>query len=232
VVKLVKAGFREKTVVSIINSRPTRFDLSPDRLIELKKAGVTDKVILAMLNVGSGVFVEDIGDGGWDDDVDSIFGRRKGESAGVPGSGNSSGSSPNSTLGGSDPGSTNIFGSSGGSRGRTRSRSGSGGSEGETETVGSATVRIIRPPAEAGGGPPKLERTPTLTNDSVVELVEAGFTEGTIIRRIEGSPAEYDLRAEKLQELKRRRVSDQVISAMRRAMMGDDGAEPSSTAKP
>ncbi|MBA2646675.1 MAG: hypothetical protein H0U81_07745, partial [Pyrinomonadaceae bacterium] len=45
-------------------------------------------------------------------------------------------------------------------------------------------------------------------------------------------PAEYDLRAEKLAELKRRRVSDQVIAAMRRAMMGDDGAEPSSTVKP
>jgi len=93
-------------------------------------------------------------------------------------------------------------------------------------------VRIIRPPAEAGGAPPKLERTPTLTNDSVVELVEAGFTEGTIIRRIEGSPAEYDLRAEKLAELKRRRVSEAVIAAMRRAMMGDDEAESTPTAKP
>ena len=228
VMKLVRAGFREKTVVAIINSRPTRFDLSPERLIELKKGGVSERVILAMLNVGEGVLIEDLGDGGWDDDVDSIFGRR-GSKGGDAGSGNSAGNSGGS---GSDPSSTNIFGSSGGSRGRTRSRTGSGGSEGETETVGSATVRIIRPPAEAGGAPPKLERTPTLTNDSVVELVEAGFTEGTIIRRIEGSPAEYDLRAEKLAELKRRRVSEAVIAAMRRAMMGDDEAESPSTAKP
>ncbi len=226
VMKLVRAGFREKTVIAIINSRQTRFDLSPERLIELKKGGVSERVILAMLSVGEGVLVEDLGDGSWDDDADSIFGRRgsRGGDSSSNGAGNSGG--------GGDPGSTNIFGSSGGSRGRTRSRSGTGGSEGETETVGSATVRIIRPPAEAGGAPPKLERTPTLTNDSVVELVEAGFTEGTIIRRIEQSPAEYDLRAEKVQEMKRRRVSEQVISAMRRAMMGDDGKESPSAAKP
>ena len=42
VVKLVRAGFREKTVVAIINARPVSFDLSPDRLIELKK-GDEDK---------------------------------------------------------------------------------------------------------------------------------------------------------------------------------------------
>ncbi|HKQ51315.1 MAG TPA: hypothetical protein VJT74_03035, partial [Pyrinomonadaceae bacterium] len=49
VIKLVRAGFKEKTVIAIIRSRPARFDLSPDRLIELKRAGVTENVILAML---------------------------------------------------------------------------------------------------------------------------------------------------------------------------------------
>ncbi len=67
----------------------------------------------------------------------------------------------------------------------------------DTLTTGSASVRIIRPPAEAGGAA-KLERTPTLTNDSVVELVEAGFSEGTIVRRIEQSPVEFDLSPAKL----------------------------------
>lgn len=222
VMKLVKAGFREKTVIAIINSRPTRFDLAPDKLIDLKKGGVTERVILAMISVGGGVLFEDTGDGGdgWDNDgeMDAIFGRRK-NGAGAPGgSDGQRGSAP-----ADDPGSVNIFGSSGGSRGRTRTRAGNGSSEGETETVGSATVRILRPPAESGGGaPPKLERTPTLTNDSVAELVEAGFTEGTIIRRIEQSPAEYDLRAEKLAELKKRRVPDTVIAAMRAAMSSDE----------
>jgi hypothetical protein len=86
-------------------------------------------------------------------------------------------------------------------------------------------VRILRPPAESGGpvAAPKLEKTPTLTNESVVELVEAGFTEGTIIRRIEQSPVEFDLAVEKLAELRRRRVTEPIIVAMR-AAMGDDGA--------
>src|SRR5918999_2474680 len=49
VVKLVRAGFSEKAVIAIIRARPVRFDLAPERLIELKKGGVSEKVILAML---------------------------------------------------------------------------------------------------------------------------------------------------------------------------------------
>jgi hypothetical protein len=67
-----------------------------------------------------------------------------------------------------------------------------------------------------------MEKTPTLTNDSVVELVEAGFSEGTIVRRIEQSPAEFDLAPEKLAELRKRRVSEPVIAAMRAAMSDDE----------
>ena len=47
----------------------------------------------------------------------------------------------------------------------------------------------------------KLEKTPTLNNESVIKLVEAGFSEGTIIKRIEDSPAEFDLSTAKLVEL-------------------------------
>jgi siroheme synthase len=84
-------------------------------------------------------------------------------------------------------------------------------------------VRILRPPTEAGNGtgPVKLEKTKSLTNDSIVELVEAGFSEGTIIRRIEQSPVEFDLAADKLEALRKRRVSDKVIVAMK-AAMGED----------
>ena len=209
VVKLVRAGFSDKTVISLIRARPSRFDLTPDRLIELKKSGVSEKIILAMIARDDTSFVAD---DDWDDE-DGFFkdgGPAHSKGAGAP-----------------DPNSTDIFGMGGGSRGRTRSRAGSGGSDGDTQTTGSATVRILRPPAEAGGagagGAPKLEKTPTLTNESVVELVEAGFSEGTIIRRIEQSPAEFDLTAEKLAELRRRRVTEPVIAAMR-AAMSDDGA--------
>jgi hypothetical protein len=88
---------------------------------------------------------------------------------------------------------------------------------------GSATVRILKPPTEAGGaeGPTKLEKTKSLTNESIVELVDAGFSEGTIIRRIEQSPVEFDLAPEKLDALRKKRVTDKVLSAMK-AAMGDD----------
>ncbi|HWS86123.1 MAG TPA: hypothetical protein VN282_04130 [Pyrinomonadaceae bacterium] len=210
VVKLVRAGFKEKTVIAIINARPVSFDLSPDRLIELKKGGVPERVILAMLARAESV---DFASDGWDEDEMPFggFGREGGRQG-----------SPGAT--GSDPGEVNIFGSSGGSSGQTRSRGRDGGDSSDTMTTGSASVRIIKPPTEAGGSA-KLERTPTLTNDSVVELVEAGFSEGTIVRRIEQSPVEFDLAPAKLAELRSRRVTEPVINAMR-AAMGEDEKEP------
>jgi hypothetical protein len=150
----------------------------------------------------------------WDDEMPLGGGLGRAGRQGSPGA---------SGAGGSDPGEVNIFGSAGGTSGRTRSRGQDGSGDSDTLTTGSASVRIIRPPAEAGGSAQqsKLERTPTLTNDSVVELVEAGFSEGTIVRRIEQSPVEFDLTPAKLTELRRRRVSEHVINAMR-AAMGDD----------
>jgi hypothetical protein len=214
VVKLVRAGFKEKTVIAIINVRPVSFDLSPDRLIELKKGGVPERVILAMLARMESI---DFASDGWDDEMSLGGFERPSGRTGAP---NSAGPS------GGDPGETSIFGSSGGSSGRTRSRDGNSGGDTDTLTTGSASVRIIRPPAEAGGASQsKLERTPTLTNDSVVELVEAGFSEGTIVRRIEQSPVEFDLTPAKLTELRKRRVGESVINAMR-AAMGEDAKEP------
>lgn len=211
VVKLVRAGFKDNTVISIIRSRPNQFDLSPDRLIELKKSGVSEKVILAMLAVDDAGFSDE----GWSDDPffkDSLGSR----------SGN------NQTGGGN---SADIFGNSGGSRGSTRSSGGRGGNSDDTETTGSATVKIIRPPADTAGAantPPKMERTPTLTNTSIIELVEAGFSEGTIIRRIEQSPVEFDLSVDKLKELRRRRVTEAIITAMM-AAMSDEPVEKRAT---
>src|SRR5215203_2697031 len=77
VVKLVRAGFKEKTVIAIINARPVSFDLSPDRLIELKKGGVPERVILAMLARSESI---DFASEGWDDDEMPLggFGRESG----------------------------------------------------------------------------------------------------------------------------------------------------------
>jgi hypothetical protein len=205
VVKLAKAGFKEKTIISIISARIPAFDLSADRMIELKRSGVTEKVIVAMLARQEGM--DPFDDDNWGDD------QSLGSTFEMPKS-----SSPN---GGSDPG-TNIFGSSGGSKGQTRSRGGNASASGDTITTGTATVRILRPPTEAGGaGSTKLEKTKTLTNDSIVELVEAGFSEGTIIRRIEQSPVEFDLAVPKVEELRKQRVSEKILAAMK-AAMGDE----------
>jgi hypothetical protein len=211
VVKLAKAGFKEKTIISIINSRTPNFDLSPDRMIELKRNGVTEKVIVAMLARQEGM--DPFDDESWGDE-EFIS---KGLDPKDPKNGNNS-----SGTSGSDPG-TNIFGSSGGAKGRNKSNMGNGGVDNDIMTTGSATVRIIKPPTETGGagGAAKLEKTKSLTNDSIVELVEAGFSEGTIIRRIEQSPVEFDLSASKLDDLRKRRVSDKVLAAMR-AAMGED----------
>lgn len=205
IVKLVRAGFKDKTVIAIIRTRQTHFDLAPDRLIELKRGGVSENVILAMLARGEGVVM----DNSDDFDNDAFFHEEKKPSA-----------TKKPEV--ENENETGIFGSGSGSSGRTRSRGLNGNNEGDTQTSGSVSVKILRPPAEEGGAP-KLERTPTLNNDSIVELVEAGFSEGTIIRRIEGSPVDFDMSASKLAELRRRRVSDRIIAAMKSAL-GDDAA--------
>lgn len=216
VVKLVKAGFKEKTIIQIINTRVPNFELSPERMIELKRNGVSEKVIIAMLARQEGMDPFD-DDETWADE-DFI-------TRGVdPKAGDSGGSNSRSGSGAAsnDPG-TNIFGSSGGAKGRTQSNMGNGGIDNDIVTTGSATVKILRPPSEAGGAGSsvKLEKTKSLTNESIVELVEAGFTEGTIIRRIEQSPVEFDLAPAKLDDLRKRRVSEKIVTAMK-AAMGDE----------
>ena len=79
---------------------------------------------------------------------------------------------------------TDIFGSSGSASGETRSRGESAGNSGQTTTSGSATVRIIRPPSEAGGAELRLEKTPTLTNEAIIDLAKRGFSEGTSIKQL------------------------------------------------
>ena len=195
VIKLVRAGFKEKTVIAIIHSRPSQFDLEPDRLIELKHNGVTENVILAMLAQTAAI------DAGDDFDfTDFDRGDRK----------------ASDNANGAD-----IFGSGSSSGSQTRGRGMRGSNQGSQTTTGSATVRILRPPADENGSSLKLEKTPTLTNDSVIQLVDAGFSEGTIISRIEASPADFDLTETKISELRRHRVTEPVINAMKAAMRED-----------
>ena len=53
VVKMVKAGLGEDIVISTIKSQPGQYTTAADDLIALKKAGVPDKIISAMIDKGS-----------------------------------------------------------------------------------------------------------------------------------------------------------------------------------
>ena len=197
IVRLVKAGFKEKTIITIIGNRPSDFKLDTEHLIELKRSGVNENIILAMLSSQMGiVLVEDEWSG------ESLFkDSKKGDSKAQGGEG--------------------IFGSGSSSQSSGRSNGAPLGNQNEGNVSGSATVRIIKPPTEGGeSASPKLEKTPTLTNEGVIKLVEAGFSEGTIIKRIEDSPVDFDLSPAKLDELFKRRVTDAIIAAMRAAMGG------------
>ena len=90
-------------------------------------------------------------------------------------------------------------------------------------------MRILRPPSEADGTGMKLEKTPTLSNESIIQLVDAGFSEGTIIKRIEGSPVDFDLSTSKIEELRRHRVTDSVIVSMKSAMRDDSDPNPTNS---
>lgn len=210
IVKLVKAGFKEKTIVLIIASRIPNFDLTSDSMIKLKRAGVNENIIVAMLarQEGNDMPADDSSFGD-----DPFFNSKLDpKDGGTKSAGNGNGSD----------GGTNIFGSSSGSRARNTTRTGNGSASGDSQLSGNATVRLIKPASEAdGGAPAKLEKKKSLTNESIVELVDAGFSEGTIIRRIEQSPVEFDLSADKLEALRKKRVTDKVIVAMK-AAMGED----------
>jgi hypothetical protein len=198
VIKLVKAGFKEKTVIAIIANQPSNFKLDTEQLINLKRNGVNENIILAMLSSHLGTTV--VGDDEWSSDP--MFKDLK-----------------KSNDADSQSQSTSIFGSGSSSRSSTRTRGGLGGNENEGNLSGSATVRIIKPPVEGGDAAgARLEKTPTLTNDGVIRLVEAGFSEGTIIKRIEDSPVDFDLSPGKVIELQKKRVSDAIIAAMNAAM--------------
>ena len=100
----------------------------------------------------------------------------------------------------------------------------SGGCDGARRPArrnGSASVKILRPAGDAAAGGaslPKLERAPKLDNQGVLEMVQAGFSEGTIIRKIELAQVDFDLSSNALTELKQNRVSEKIIKAMTTAM--------------
>jgi hypothetical protein len=53
VVQMIKAGLPESVVITKIRSTPTKFDLRTESLVSLKKSGVSDKVLEAMMTPGT-----------------------------------------------------------------------------------------------------------------------------------------------------------------------------------
>ena len=53
IVKMTKSGIGEQTIVLLIERSGSKFDTSPDALIELKKEGVSDAVLNVMLSTSS-----------------------------------------------------------------------------------------------------------------------------------------------------------------------------------
>jgi hypothetical protein len=224
VVHLVKARFKEATILSLIRTSPVSFDITTAKLVQLKKSGVNEKIITAMIErqtslMGMSANLSDFGSLGDDEffrQGDEEFFKRSNPSRTSPNNGNQGNS-------GGQGNETDIFGSRAGSGSRSESRGlgrgPNGTASGSTETMGSASVRIIRPPSEAGGvGEPKLQRQPKLDNKAVLELIEAGFSEGTILRKIENSQVNFDLSIKALADLRKNRVSESIIKAMSEAM--------------
>ena len=127
VIRLVKAGFKEKTVITIINNRPGDFKLDTEHLIELKRSGVNENIILAMLSSQMGIVLVDEDE--WTSE--SLFkDSKKGDSKAQGGEG--------------------IFGSGSSSQSSGRSNGAPVGNQNEGNMSGSASVRIIKPPTEGG----------------------------------------------------------------------------------
>ncbi len=49
VIKMVKAGLGDDTIISMVNTQPGIYAVDPDSLVQLKNAGVSDKVLNAMI---------------------------------------------------------------------------------------------------------------------------------------------------------------------------------------
>ncbi|MGH8598243.1 MAG: hypothetical protein ACREXT_16445, partial [Gammaproteobacteria bacterium] len=49
IINLAKAKFKENTIITLIRTSETRFDISTPKLVELKKRGVNERVINEMI---------------------------------------------------------------------------------------------------------------------------------------------------------------------------------------
>jgi hypothetical protein len=214
IINLSKAGFKERTIITLIRTSETAFDISTPKLVELKKRNVSERVIGEMIErTNYGIAAQRFNSLRDDDffakDDDAFF------------NGSIFKELPTEKEAKRREDEAMIFGSQSGSSSKTKSR-GMGGPNAErdrkSEVMGSATVKIIRPSGEQSNAEPKLQRATKLDNKGVLEMIQAGFSEGTVIRKIESSQVEFDLSPQALNELRQNRASERIITAMKTAM--------------
>ena len=214
IVSLAKAGFKERTIITLIRTSETAFDISTLKLVELKKRNVSERIITEMIEITNR---RDVAQRLTTLRDDEFF--AKDDEAFFNGSPVFK-ELPTEKEARKKEEEAMIFGSQSGGKSKARSRGfgPNGERENSSEVMGSASVRILRPSGETSGATPKLERAPKLDNGGVLEMVQAGFSEGTIIRKIENSQVEFDLSPKAVEDLKKNRVSERVLSAMKTAM--------------
>lgn len=225
VINLSRAGFKERTIVTLIRTSEIAFDISTPKLVELKKRGVNERIISEMIErtnaremTGEAVRrLTTLRNDDFFSKADEEFFKGSSIYKEVPTERDARQREEEARIFGSQSGS--------GSRSQTRGLGGNGERSQSSEVSGSASVRILRPSGDAGGngtgggaGQLKLERAPKLNNHGILEMVQAGFSEGTIVRKIELAQVDFDLSAAALTELRQNRVSDRIIRAMTTAM--------------
>ncbi len=67
IVKMVSSGLGESLVISVIQNQPGQYVITPADLLKLKQAGVSEKVLAAMVNKGSASATAAAGDAARDD---------------------------------------------------------------------------------------------------------------------------------------------------------------------
>ncbi|MEY4168455.1 MAG: hypothetical protein RIR52_2279 [Acidobacteriota bacterium] len=216
VIDLSRAGFKERTIITLIRTSETAFDISTLKLVELKRRGVNERIISEMIertNAGEAMRRQTtLRNDDFFSKADEEFFKGSTIYREVP----------TEKQARQREEEAHIFGSQSGteSSSRTRGWGGNGDRQQSTEMTGSASVRILRPAGDTTGttATPKLERPTKLDNRGVLDLVQAGFSEGTIVRKIELAQVDFDLSPSALGELRQNRVSDRIIRAMTSAM--------------
>src|SRR5215471_2600961 len=143
IINLSKAGFKDRTIINLIRNSETAFDISTHKLVELKKRGVNEKVINEMVErTNYRVAAQRLNslrdDEFFSKDDEAFFNAPIFKE--VPTEKEAKRREDEAMIFGSQSGS--------GSRNRSRGMGPNGDRSQQSETTGSASVRIIRPPGE------------------------------------------------------------------------------------